>query len=210
MVRTKSNPNYAIPSDGEARRIPTKMARSDPAISQRAALTKPSRKYRYHPGTVAGREVVKEQQSTKCLLKYAPMKRIVCGILKDLNPSCPYRITKTAFEALRIGTQDVAVSIFDQCNELVKLKNTETVEDFMIAYVAAKIIGAPKDKAREWSELLRSLKVRRKAFKIAEANRLEQKRQTLLVKKQNNQPLSEEDADSEEDSDTGPEAEVAL
>lgn len=98
MPRSKSAPHYARRTDVDGK----------PDGSPSDQLKKP-RRWKWH--VRAGREVHRQQKSTKNLLKAAAFKRIVRDILKDSTPGGDMRMTKNACNMLREASQDLLISI---------------------------------------------------------------------------------------------------
>jgi len=90
---------------------------------------------RWHPGTVALREIRAQQKSTEVLLKKLPFQRLVKEILQEHEihtgskgdvPSMP-KLSKTALESLREGANDYLVNMFKKANNLAIHANRKTI-----------------------------------------------------------------------------------
>ena len=103
----------------------------DPEIDETAALAsllvKKSRKpYRFHPGTVARREIIKLQKSTKSMIRKAPFDRLVRECAQDQSRS-ELRFQKKAIEALQDATEAYADQLFQDCTAVAANSNRVTV-----------------------------------------------------------------------------------
>ena len=96
MPRNKSAPHYVRPGDDGKKPVA-------------AESSKKPRRWKWH--VRAGREVHRQQKSTKNLLKAAAFKRIVRDVLKGATPGGDMRMTKNACDMLRETSQDLLISI---------------------------------------------------------------------------------------------------
>ena len=71
-------------------------------------------KHRYHPGTVALREIRKYQKSTDLLIRKLPFQRLVWEILQGIKPD--FRVTPVMVMALQEATEAYLVRLFDDAN----------------------------------------------------------------------------------------------
>lgn len=72
--------------------------------------------HRYHPGTVALREIKKYQKSTNLLLRRAPFSRLVREIAQKQKEQL--RFQASAISALQEATESYLISLFEDTNEL--------------------------------------------------------------------------------------------
>ena len=75
---------------------------------------KEMKKRRFHPGTVALREIKRYQKSEKALTARLPFQRRVRNILKDLDPEI--RLKATTLEAMREATEAYLVGLLEDAN----------------------------------------------------------------------------------------------
>ena len=74
------------------------------------------RTHRWRPGTVALREIKKQQKSTELIFPKAAMRRLVMGILMQTNGSGNVtRVRKHAVEALHVAAEDHLLGWFQDC-----------------------------------------------------------------------------------------------
>ncbi len=71
--------------------------------------------HRYHPGTVAIREIRKYQKNTDLLIRKAPFQRLVKEIATDLKSDL--RMQSTAVLALQEALEAYLVCLFENSNE---------------------------------------------------------------------------------------------
>ena len=76
----------------------------------------PKRRKRFHPGTVALREIRKYQKSTQLLIHKMPFQRLVREIMADFSTNTALRIKGTALEALQDATEAYLVGLFEDTN----------------------------------------------------------------------------------------------
>ncbi len=75
------------------------------------------RQHRYHPGTVALREIRRYQKSTDLLLRKAPFNRLVREIAQSfMKPGHELRFQETALLALQEASEAYLVSLFEDTN----------------------------------------------------------------------------------------------
>lgn len=102
--------------------------------------TPPPRKpHRFRPGTVALREIRKEQRSTKNLLPRAAVKRLVKEILQDFGCE-DKRVSPLAIDAIREAGQAHLVQLFEDaqlCSIHAKRVNVDKTD----LYLARRIRG---------------------------------------------------------------------
>ncbi len=76
------------------------------------------KKRRWHPGTVAGREVIREMKSKKRAIRKAPFIRLVRDIAEkyQISDDSSVRFTATALEVLQEDLEKLAVQLFRTTN----------------------------------------------------------------------------------------------
>jgi histone H3 len=112
MARTKQKPHR--PGAAKIKSKKTPAAKPKPV---RAEGTKAERKpHRYHPGTVALREIRRYQKSTDLLLKRAPFERLVREISNEVFFKQDLRFQGQAFRALQEAAEAYLVSLFEDTN----------------------------------------------------------------------------------------------
>jgi len=83
---------------------------------------KPKKKRRYHPGTVALKEIRKYQKSTDLLIRKLPFARLVREIANDLlgdnmeEGTIGFRWTSSALMALQEASEAFLVNLFEDAN----------------------------------------------------------------------------------------------
>lgn len=102
---------------GPAKKITVKMAGKQIAVavdepSTQTALV--SRKHRFHPGTVALREIRKYQKSTETLIPKRAFQRLVRDIAVDYKPDV--RFASTALFAIQQAAEAYLVEVFEDTN----------------------------------------------------------------------------------------------
>lgn len=70
--------------------------------------------YRYHPGTVAMREIKKYQKSTELLIRKLPFMRLLRETISDLNKEC--RVQKSAALAMQEASEAFAIGVLEDSN----------------------------------------------------------------------------------------------
>jgi histone H3 len=75
------------------------------------------RPHRFRPGTVALREIKKEQKSTKECVPKLPMERVIREIAQDYGQG-GVRFTKSALEALRVSAEAMLIERFNASQTL--------------------------------------------------------------------------------------------
>ena len=73
---------------------------------------------RYHPGTVALREIRRYQKSTELLIRKIPFQRLVREVVHSLYPNENLRFQSTALLALQEASEHFLVRMFTQVNDL--------------------------------------------------------------------------------------------
>jgi len=77
---------------------------------------KKRKKVHFKPGTVALREIRKEQKSTKLLIRMAPIRRLIREIIQEFKSDV--RIQKGALEALHHYIEAYVIRIFECANHI--------------------------------------------------------------------------------------------
>lgn len=101
--------------------LATKAARKQPPTGGAATVKDPRKtkngRWRYHPGTVALREIRKYQKSTELLIRKLPFQRLVKEILQDFDKEgVSYRIQSVALQALQEASEAYLVGLFEDTN----------------------------------------------------------------------------------------------
>ena len=114
MARTKQAARKSI--DGKRPSLAAKAARKSAPASGNVKIAPAVRKpHRYHPGTVALREIRHFQKSTDLLIKKLPFQRLVREIAQDIH-SQPLRFQGSAILALQEASESYLVSLFEDTN----------------------------------------------------------------------------------------------
>lgn len=100
------------------------MARSKNIIPKKNTLKQPTdekktrKPTRFHPGTVALRDIRKAQKSTSKSFRKASFRRLTRGILHSLNDGefSDFRITANAYRALQETTESWLTGLFREAN----------------------------------------------------------------------------------------------
>lgn len=80
----------------------------------RSADAGTKRQHRWHPGTVALREVRRYQNSTELLIQRAPFRRLVREIVTNLKDSM--RMSNSALEAIQDSAENYIVGVLTDAN----------------------------------------------------------------------------------------------
>jgi histone H3/H4 len=91
----------------------------------------PRRKHKFHPGTVARRQVRKEQKSTKALIPFALFARMVRNSTTEA-----VRWNRNALLALREAMESYLVEQATTARLVMKVNNTRTLTTDDLALVA--------------------------------------------------------------------------
>ena len=83
-------------------------------ISVIAPGEKQKKKHRFHPGTVALRDIRKYQKSTELLIPIGPFTRLVREIAAELNSNLRFQVT--ALRALQEAAEAYLTSLFTDVN----------------------------------------------------------------------------------------------
>jgi histone H3 len=88
--------------------LATKAARA--AVQKAIAMRKP---HRWHPGTVAAREIHKFQKSTDLLIRKTPFQRVVREIIQQVSRNSYLRMQSTVILALQEVAEYFTVDVFN-------------------------------------------------------------------------------------------------
>eukprot|EP01135_Chromosphaera_perkinsii_P010848 Nk52_evm5s2256 gene=Nk52_evmTU5s2256 len=115
MARTKQTARLGNGGKAPRKHLATKSARkSAPATG---GVKKP---HRYRPGTVALREIRRNQKSTEELIRKLPFSRLVREICQDISvgnlDGRNVRLTNQAMRALQSASEAYLVSLFEMSN----------------------------------------------------------------------------------------------
>src|SRR3989304_7724186 len=85
--------------------------------------------HKFHPGTVALREIRTLQNRTDWLIQHAPFCRLIREIADDIiSPDCLLRFEKEALAALHESAEAYLINIFKVANSLTVLAKKQTIE----------------------------------------------------------------------------------
>lgn len=106
------------------------LAKPKPTADNGAKVKKP---HRYHPGTVALREIRRYQKSTELLIRKMPFQRLVREIAQDFKSfnQDDFRFQASAVAALQEAAESYLVGLFEDTN--------------LCAIHAHRVTIAPKD-----------------------------------------------------------------
>ena len=108
MARTKQTARKSTGGKAPRKQLATKAARSSMPIH--GGIKKP---HRFHPGTVALREIRKYQKSTDLLIRKRPFQRLVKEIAQDYKSDL--RFQSTAILALQEASEAYFTRMFEDC-----------------------------------------------------------------------------------------------
>jgi histone H3 len=80
------------------------------------AEKKPKKPRRFHPGTVALREIRKHQKGTELLMRRAPFRRLVREVTQDFRTDA--RFTENSLSALQEAAESYLIEVFSQTQRL--------------------------------------------------------------------------------------------
>jgi len=89
-------------------------AKKAPRKQPAAAIQKERKPHRYHPGTVALREIRQYQKSTELLIRKLPFQRLVREITQDVKTNL--RFQAGALDALQEASEAYLVGLFEDTN----------------------------------------------------------------------------------------------
>ena len=105
-----------------ARKVPTPVEDS----------SKPKRRRRYKPGTVALREIRRYQKSTNMLIRKLPFQRLVREIAQDFKTDL--RFQSSAIGALQESAEAYLVSLFEDTNLCAIHAKRVTIRKYYLEY----------------------------------------------------------------------------
>ena len=109
MARTKQTARKSTGGKVPRKQVASKAARKTAPAS--ASVKKP---HRYRPGTVALREIRKDQKSTELLIRKLPFQRLVREVAQDFKNDL--RFQGSAVMALQEAAEAYLVSLFEDTN----------------------------------------------------------------------------------------------
>ncbi|KAL5061048.1 hypothetical protein RYX36_032652 [Vicia faba] len=109
MARTKQTTRKSTGGKAPRKQLATKAARKSAPATR--GVKKP---HRFHPGTVALREIRKYQKSTELLIRKLPFQRLVREIAQDFKTDL--RFQSSAISALQEAVESYLVSLFEDTN----------------------------------------------------------------------------------------------
>lgn len=125
-------PTLSVGSDEEAPKtslennvVVEPVAAQEPAAQEPEA--KRQKKHRFRPGTVAIREIRKEQKSTDLIFPKTPFQRLVREIAQDMNKE-ELLWSGDAIEALQVASEAFLIELFQDSNDLAIFRDCETIE----------------------------------------------------------------------------------
>ncbi len=130
MARVKQTARKTIGGKSNSYTLLTKLARVQAEQRREAAAPPPRRQvvrqlgprggvkkpHRYHPGTVALREIRRFQKTTELLIRKAPFQRVVREIAQKMFPNEDLRFQSLAVLALHEASEAYMVGMFDNTN----------------------------------------------------------------------------------------------
>ncbi len=124
MARTKQTARKSTGGKTPRMHLATKGAQ---AVTKKPtiAVRKP---HRWHPGTVALREIQKFQKNTDLLIRKAPFQRLVREILQAKSKNSDMRMQSTALLALQEATEYFMVDVLSDTNLCVMHGNQVTIK----------------------------------------------------------------------------------
>ncbi len=152
MKQTSAMSQIQHPASGGKRPAKTTLA-----IHRKAAMkTTPAEdvikpKRRFRAGTVARREIRKQQKSVNLLIHRAPFGVLVKKLLLDMAPITPHfacsdvRIERAAMEALQVATEDHMIRALERAKTLATHGKRITVQDkdFNLAIRIVDVLHRP-------------------------------------------------------------------
>lgn len=116
MARTKQTARKSTGGKAPRKQLASKTARKQFGLSRQVEVEEQVKpvKRRWHPGTVALRDIRRYQKSTELLLRKLPFARLVREIAQKFLRSV--RFQAIAFLALQEATEAYLVSLFEDSN----------------------------------------------------------------------------------------------
>ena len=98
----------------------------------KSGKSRPRRKRRYRPGTLALKEIRKYQTSTNLLIRKLPFQRLVREVVQDLvynqRLSFSPKFQSTAILTLQEASEDFLVRMFSQVNDIAICGKLVTIQ----------------------------------------------------------------------------------
>lgn len=120
-------------------------------LAERTAPRMPDKrvrkKHRFHPGTVALREIRKMQKSTVPCIRYAPFRRLIQEIIQDCATTNGARLTRGAVESLREAAETLAIDRLTTANTLAIAAGRQTIYGRDLR--AASVLDVTTEQARK-------------------------------------------------------------
>ena len=111
-VKQTARKNFTGPVKGKAARKAESLG-----VKNQGGVKKQARKHRWHPGTVALREVKKLQKTTDSILAKAPFIRLVREIAADFKDEVRFTGgAQGALAALQTASEDYIIELFEKAN----------------------------------------------------------------------------------------------
>jgi histone H3/H4 len=121
MARTKQSKTSALKAPRrQAPKIPKTKVETEP---------KETKVRRFHPGTVAKRDIRKLQKGTNLLIQKSPFRKLVRRLARDMVPDHDIRFQKTAILALQEYAESRVISILTDAKLMVTHSKRITVYD---------------------------------------------------------------------------------
>ena len=108
MARTKQTARKSTGGKAPRQQVATK------AMKNRLPVVHMKKPHRFHPGTVALREIRKLQRSTDLLIRKLPFQRLVREIAQDFKTDL--RFQASALAAVQEATEAYMVALFQDAN----------------------------------------------------------------------------------------------
>ena len=113
-VKQTARKNFTGPVKGKAARKAESLG-----VKNQGGVKKQARKHRWHPGTVALREVKKLQKTTDSILAKAPFIRLVREIAADFKDEVRFTGgAQGALAALQTASEDYIIDLFEKANNV--------------------------------------------------------------------------------------------
>ena len=98
----------------------------------KSGKSRPRRKRRYRPGTLALKEIRKYQTSTNLLIRKLPFQRLVREVVQDLvynqRVSFSPKFQSTVILVLQEASEDFLVRMFEQVNDIAITGKLVTIQ----------------------------------------------------------------------------------
>lgn len=123
MARTKQHARKSIGGKAPRKQPISQAARKSASYTVEGGIKKPRR---FHPGTVALREIRRYQKSTELLLRKLPFQRLVREILFSETDTVN-RLQAAALMALQEATEAYLIGLFEDTNLLAIHAKRQTI-----------------------------------------------------------------------------------